>query len=74
MKPQFKLPETSMCIVVWYRNNEKHEQLMDTPFNSNGLIDTMLMKYHVGFSEIRTVLSVDPHEWVSKLNQIQLGR
>jgi hypothetical protein len=74
MKPQFKLPQTSMCIVVWYRNGVKHEQLIDTPFNSAALIDTMLMKYHVGYSELRAVLAVDPKEWVSKLNQIQLGR
>ena len=74
MKPNFKLPSTSMCVVVWYRNGVKHETLIDTPCNSNHLIDFMLMNHHVGCSEIRTVLSVDPKEWVSKLNQLQIGR
>ena len=74
MKPIFKLPSTKMCVVVWYRDGVKHETLMDTPFNSNDLIDKMLMDHHVGYSEIRTVLSVDPKEWVSKLGQLQLGR
>ena len=55
MKTNFKLPTTKMCIVVWYRNGEKHEQLINTPANNDCLVDTMLMKYHVGYSEIRAV-------------------
>ena len=61
-KPIFKLPESKMCVVIWYRNGEKHEQLMDTPGSSNALIDLMLMKHHVGWSEIRAVQSVDVRE------------
>ena len=73
MKTNFVLPTTKLCVVIWYRNGEKHETLMDTPFNNAALTDTMLMKHHVGFSEIRAVLSVDPQEWVSKLGQLQVG-
>ena len=60
MKTNFKLPTTKMCIVLWYRDGVKHETLIDTPINNTTLTDTMLMKHHVGFSEIRAVLSVDP--------------
>jgi hypothetical protein len=60
MKPNFKLPTTKMCIVVWYRDGKMNETLIDTPFNNTALIDTMLMKHHVGYSELRAVKSVDP--------------
>lgn len=62
MKPIFKLPETKMCVVIWYRDGERHEQLMDTPTTSAKLIDLMLMQHHVGWSEIRGVQSVDIRE------------
>jgi hypothetical protein len=64
MKTNFKLPTTKMCIVVWYRDDVKHEQLIDTPANNDRLVDTMLMKYHVGYSEIRAVKSVEPAEFL----------
>jgi len=60
MKTNFALPTTKFCVVIWYRNGEKHETLMETPFNNTALTDTMLMKHHVGFSEIRAVKSVEP--------------
>ena len=52
MKTHFKLPTTKMCIVVWYRDGEKHEQLMNTPANNDRLVESML-KHKVGYSEIR---------------------
>ena len=61
MKTHFKLPTTKMCIVVWYRDGVKHEQLINTPANNDRLVDTML-KYKVGYSEIRAVLSVEADE------------
>ena len=67
MKPKFTLPETKMCVVVWYRNGFKNETLIDTPHTSNSLIDLMLMKHHVGYSEIRAVKAVDVKDL---LNQI----
>ena len=51
-----------MCVVIWYRNGKKNEQLMDTPGSSDKLIDLMLMRHHVGWSEIRAVQSVDVRE------------
>jgi len=62
MKPTFTLPKTKMCVVVWHRNGHKNEQLIDTPRTSATLIDTMLMKHHVGYSEIRCLKPVDPQE------------
>jgi hypothetical protein len=59
MKTNFILPKTKMCIVIWYRNGEKHEQLMETPPNNEMLVYRMLMNYHVGFSEIRGIKSVE---------------
>ncbi len=59
MKPKFKLPETKLCVVMWYRHGIKNETLIDTPATSGSLIDTMLMKHHVGFSEIHGVKSVE---------------
>jgi hypothetical protein len=60
MKPNFVLPQTKMCVVVWYRNNQKHEQLIDTPRSNASLFDLMLMRHHVGYSEIRALKPVEP--------------
>jgi hypothetical protein len=62
MKPTFILPQTKTCVVVWYRDGKKNEQLMDTPRSSSSLIDLMLLNHHVGYSEIRAVKSVEPTE------------
>lgn len=59
MKTHFKLPITKMCIVVWYRNNVKHEQLIAIPANNDRLVNTMLMDHKVGYSEIRAVKPVE---------------
>lgn len=64
MKPTFKFPKTKMCMVIWYRNNISHETLIDTPFNHDDLFYTMLMKHHVGYSEIRALLAVDPKQLI----------
>jgi len=63
MKTNFKLPTTKMCIVVWYRNGEKHEQLINTPANNDRLVEVML-SHKVGYSEIRAVLSIDPDKLI----------
>lgn len=73
IKPTFTLPITKLCTVVWYRNGEKHEQLIDTPRSSNGLIDIMLLKHRVGFSEIRAVKSVDTKELLNSIGS-HIGR
>jgi len=63
MKTNFKLPTTKMCIVVWYRNGEKHEQLINTPANNDRLVEVML-SHKVGYSEIRAVMAVDPDKLI----------
>ena len=60
MKPNFVLPKTKMCVVVWYRNGKKNETLIDTPRSNATLFDLMLMNHHVGYSEIRAIKSVEP--------------
>lgn len=60
MKPNFVLPQTKMCVVVWYRNGKKSEQLIDTPRTNAALFDLMLMRHHVGYSEIRALKPVEP--------------
>ena len=59
MKLNFRLPNTRLCVVVWFRNNQKNEVLIDTPANNEALKNTMLMKHRVGASEIRAVKGVD---------------
>ncbi len=61
MKPKFKLPATKLCTVVWYRDGQPNETLIDTPPNNNRLIDIML-GHCVGYSEIRAVKAVEPLE------------
>jgi hypothetical protein len=62
MKPNFVLPTTKMSVVVWYRNGKKSEQLIETPRSNTSLFDLMLMKHHVGYSEIRAVKPVNVTE------------
>ena len=61
MKTKFKLPNTKLCTVVWYRDGVKHEQLIETPANKDRLVD-MMLKHKVGYSEIRAVKSVEAGE------------
>lgn len=58
MKTNFTLPKSTMCVVVWYRNNKKNETLIPTPSNNDTLRSEMLKK-QVGYSEIRAVKAVD---------------
>ena len=60
MKTNFVLPTTKLCTVIWYRNGEKHEQLINTPANNDRLVEVML-SHKVGYSEIRAVKSVEPN-------------
>ncbi len=59
MKTNFTLPQTKLCVVVWYRNNTANETLIPTPANNRILVDTML-SHRVGCSEIRAVKPVNP--------------
>ena len=59
-KPTFQLPKTKLSVVIWFRNGKMNEQLITTPATSGSLLDTMLMKHRVGFSEIRAVKAVQP--------------
>ncbi len=59
MKVNFNLPNTKLCIVVWYRNGVKSEILIDTPANTDRLQQVML-GHRVGLSEIRAIKSVSP--------------
>jgi len=60
MKPNFTLPKTKFSNVVWYRNGNRNEVLLDTPRSNADLFYTMLVKHRVGFSEIRAVVPVEP--------------
>jgi hypothetical protein len=55
---KFKLPDTKLCIVVWYRDGKKNEQLLDTPAN-NKILREVMLKHRVGWSEIRAIKSVE---------------
>ena len=60
MITNFKLPPTSMCVVVWYRNGVKGEILIPTPETTVGLKNVMFNQHRVGISEVRAVKSVEP--------------
>lgn len=60
MKTNFALPTTKFSTVVWYRDGKSHEVLMPTPRSNDALRDLMLLKHHVGFSEIKAVKAVEP--------------
>jgi len=62
MKTNFTLPKSTMCVVVWYRNNKKNETLIPTPSNNDNLRNTMLMQYQVGYGEIRAVKAVNGND------------
>ena len=55
MKINFRLPNTRLCLVLWYRNNKPQEKvLMDTPPNNEDLRHKMLQQ-GIGYGEIRAV-------------------
>ena len=58
MKVNFKLPNTRLCLVLWYDDNRPQpKELMPTPANNDGLRSAMLAK-GVGYSQIRAVQPV----------------
>ena len=59
MKPNFVLPQTKLCTVLWNDNGTIRKQLLDTPKTNSALFHTMLMKHRVGFSQIRGIQSVN---------------
>ena len=59
MRLNFNLPDTKLCVVVWYRNGDKNETLIDTPVSDSQLQTTML-GHRVGLSEIRAIKAVEP--------------
>jgi len=60
----FTLPDTATCVVIWERNDVRHEQLLKTPSSCSGLQQIMLARYHVGYSEIKCIQSVDPKQLI----------
>ena len=68
MKTKFDLPETKMCVVMWYRNGVRGEQLIETPYSNSQLYNTMLMCHKVGYSEIRAVKAVRADELVEAMS------
>ena len=73
MKPNFILPETKMCVVVWYRNGVKNETLIPTPASNDSLFNTMLT-HHVGYSDIRAVKAVDTNDLVNSIGRHSVRR
>ena len=67
MKLYFRLPKTKLCVVVWYRNNQKNEVLIPTPGNNTRLAEIML-QHKVGASEIRAVKPVEASGLIQQLN------
>lgn len=70
----FKLPETESCVVVWERNGERHRQLIKTPSSCFVLQQLMLALYHVGYSEIKYIESVDPKALIQNFGSNNWGR
>lgn len=58
MKIKFRLPNTRLCVVLWYDNNQPHEVLIDTPAN-NEMLQLEMLKHKVGWTQIRAVKAVE---------------
>lgn len=58
--PRFKLPNTKMTVVVWSRQGQMNETLIQTPTSCSALGNTMFMDHKVAPSEIRALKSVVP--------------
>ena len=70
MKVNFKLPNTKLCLVVWFRGNKHHEEILETPHTNDQLRQRMLEK-KVGYSEIRTVKSVDGDSLANAMTRLR---
>ena len=55
----FTLPATKLCVVVWYRNGKRSENLIPTPASNAALTNVMLANKE-GRSEIRAIKPVHP--------------
>lgn len=69
---EFKLPATKTCLVIWYRNDKRHEQVINTPTTCKGLQQIMFARYQVGYSEIRAV-EADPDGVLTDVSSINLN-
>ncbi len=69
MKVNFKLPNTRLCLVVWFRNNRTHETILETPYTNEQLRQRML-EQKVGFSELRAVKSVDGDSLAQQMTRL----
>lgn len=56
-KPNFRLPNTKLCTVVYHEAGSLHEVLLDTPPNNDQLFNVML-KRKIGYGQLRTVKPV----------------
>lgn len=74
IKPNFILPTTNLCTVVWYRDGKKNETLIETPRSNNDLRNTMLTKHRVGFSEIRCIKSLYGNDLAATIGRQSLRR
>ena len=59
-----------MCIVVWYRDNQRNETLIATPATNAMLYNNMLMKHRVGASEIRAVKAVEANDLAHSMMRV----
>jgi hypothetical protein len=72
MKVNFKLPNTRLCLVLWYNDGRPQpKELMPTPANNDGLRSAMLAK-GVGYSQIRAVQPVREENLVEAINRRQM--
>lgn len=55
IKVKFRIPDSAMVVVRWFRNNTFHDTKIARPANNEMLRLTMLQKHRVGFGEIRAV-------------------
>jgi hypothetical protein len=69
MKINFKLPNTSLCVVIHFRDDKKGETLIPTPRDNEALRSEML-KRKVGYGEIRGVKSVDTGEIANYMSRV----
>lgn len=59
MKNNFRIPNSLMVIVRWFRNNQFHDTKIKRPAN-NEMLRLEMLNRGVGYSEIRAVKSDRP--------------
>jgi hypothetical protein len=55
-----------MTVVLWYRNGQRNETLIQTPSSCSELANTMFMQHRVGPSEIRALKPVEPSALINQ--------